>query len=395
MLRSSRFLPRSAIAMSAFLSAALLAGGCSVSEHLSVPAELAGDVQIAGLENIRTWADEFEGDFESYSRGFAARLAQRPADRGNRLEILALSGGGQSGAWGAGILNGWTAAGTRPDFDIVTGISTGAIIAPFAFLGPRYDPVLRKIYTTTRTRDVGRPNIVGGLAGGEAIMNAGGFEELMKEHLTPSMVEEIGAEWRKGRTILVGTTNLEAERGVIWDIGAIAASDYPAKVGLIRDVIRASASIPGAFPPVQLRVNAGGQQFDELHADGGVTEQVFLYPSNISIREVESHLGVQLQKTVHVVRNTKLRPSYEKLDPRTTKIVSRSLNTLIRQQGLADVRNIASLAKRDGIEFQYTAIPESFAAKSTEFFDPDYMKPLFALGYEAARSGTAWSGEAP
>lgn len=394
MRSATRAVPARLTAVAALLMGGLISG-CTVTEHLSVPSELASDASIAGLENIRTWADSFQGDFEAYSRGFAERLANRPAERANRLEILALSGGGQSGAWGAGILNGWTATGTRPQFDIVTGISTGAIIAPFAFLGPAYDPALKEIYTTTRTRDVGKPRIVGGLAGGEAIMDAGGFRKLIEKYLTNAMVEEIGKEWRKGRTILVGTTNLEAERGVIWDIGAIAASNYPGKAALIRDVIRASASIPGAFPPVQLRVSAGGQQFDELHADGGVTEQVFLYPSNVSIREVEEHIGVRLDKRVHVIRNTKLRPSFEELDPRTAKIVGRSLNTLIRQQGLADVRSIAALAERDGIEFRYTAIPQDFDVKSGEFFDPDYMKPLFSRGYDTAIGGNAWSGTAP
>ncbi len=362
-----------------------LASSCTVLETTPVPVELVDVVSVSGLTGLRSWADNDTDLPAEVLAGFADRFREYNLQNGKTFNVLALSGGGQSGAFGAGLLNGWSDEGTRPLFDVVTGISTGAIIAPFAFLGPRYDPILRTIYTTTTTKDIGKIEVVQGLVAGGGVLNAVGFEDLLSRYVTPQLVEEIARETRKGRMLLIGTTNLEAERGVIWNIGVLAESGYPQKAELLRQIIRASASIPGAFPPVRIKVSHAGDTSDELHVDGGVTEQVFLYPANISITSFERALGHEMDKRVFVVRNAKLASTYKSLKSRTVQIVERSLNTLIKVQGRADVRRIERIAQRDGLEFHLAAIPESFNVESKEFFDPAYMKPLFSpLGFSMA-----------
>lgn len=372
-----------------------LAGGCTVLEQTSVPVELVDVVSVSGLTGLRSWADNDADLSGEVLAGFADRFRDYNLANDKKFNILALSGGGQSGAFGAGLLNGWSAEGSRPVFDVVTGISTGAIIAPFAFLGPRYDPMLRTIYTTTTTSDIGKIEVVQGLVAGSGVLNPVGFEKLLSRYVTPELIEEIAKETRKGRMLLIGTTNLEAERGVIWNIGVLAESNYPQKAELLRQIIRASASIPGAFPPVRIQVNHAGETFDELHVDGGVTEQVFLYPANISIASFEDALGHEMDKRVYVVRNAKLASTYKSLKSRTVQIVERSLNTLIKVQGRADVRRIERIAERDGLEFHLAAIPETFSAETREFFDPAYMKPLFSLGFQHGSNPAKWLRSAP
>ncbi len=368
----------------------VLVAACTAVKHDPVPEALLGSVRVAGLENLRTWADEFSGDSDLLTRQYAEAIRKHVETNGRKLDFLTLSGGGQSGAYGAGLLNGWTASGRRPQFEIVTGVSTGAIIAPFAFLGSEYDPVLKEIYTTTRTQDIGTVNLAGA-----GLLNVSGFESLLKKYVTPQLLAEIARESSTGRILLVGTTNLEAERGVIWNLSALAQSDYPGKADLFRKIIQASASIPGAFPPVSIAVDHGGQQFEELHVDGGVTEQVFIYPPNVTIRKLERALGYALKKRVFVVRNTKLDASYKPLKAATVKIVERSLNTLIRNQGLSDVRRIYDIAERDGIAFHRTSIPGTFNGKSKGFFDPEYMQPLFDLGYRDGLDPAVWERSRP
>jgi len=368
---------------------------CMSPDNPAVPPDLLDEVSVGRLEGLRSWGDGRSELPEERMSEQAQLVRQTQLETGREFNVLALSGGGQSGAYGAGLLNGWTQNGSRPVFDVVTGISTGAIIAPFAFLGSKYDPVLKTIYTTTTSADIGRMQVLAGLVRGTGLMQPVGFEKLLADYVTPELMEEIAIEARKGRFLLIGTTNLEAERSMIWNIGVLANSNYPRKLELMRDIIQASASIPGVFPPVRITVNHGDQQFDELHVDGGVTEQVFLYPPSVSIKDFEKALGYELDKRVYVVRNAKLDSTYEELKSNTVKIVERSLNTLIKMQGRSDVKQIENIAKRDGFQFRLSAIPESFDVASKEFFDPNYMRPLFALGFENGADQSSWMRTAP
>ena len=194
---------------------------------------------------------------------------------------------------------------------------------------------------------------------------------------------------------MIGTTNLDSKRPVIWNIGAIAAVGTPESRQLIRDVMLASASIPGLFPPVRITVRVGGRKYDELHVDGGVTGQVFLYPIHMDLKEGGEKIGARGARTLYIIRNSILQPRWSEVNPRVRSVASASIATLIRSQGLGDLYRIYLQAKRDGIPYRLADIPDDFTLEAEEEFDPAYMRALFDLGYELARDGYEWETSPP
>ncbi|MEZ5775512.1 MAG: patatin-like phospholipase family protein [Hyphomicrobiaceae bacterium] len=373
--------------------AALALGGCAGTIMRNpVPEAYAETAVVPDLPHVRYWGDALPPHLQE---AVALRRHQIATTRpyllsgGRPIAFLALSGGGSNGAFGAGFLAGWTAAGTRPQFEVVTGISTGGLIAPFAFLGPKYDPVLERLYTTYRTSELVTPQILAGLFGGIAITETSKFKELIDEFVTDEVLAEIAAEHSKGRRLLIGTTNLDAERPVIWDMGAIAASRHPGAKQLFRDVLLATASIPGVFPPVFINVEAAGGLHDEMHVDGGTTAEVFFLSE--AVLKAGGRGIVSSDRELYVITNGKSGPTYEPVKPTTFAIAKRSLSTLILSQWNGDVARLQSHAEAAGIGFNIAAIPPGFDAKSSEPFDPDYMAGLYQVGYELARSGYSWS----
>lgn len=253
--------------------------------RLAVPEPILGDAKIAGFNDIRFWGNERPDNLERLVRtAVSQRQSSGSFARGQTQNFLAVSGGGGDGVYGAGLLAGWSAARTRPVFDIVIGVSTGALIAPFAFLGSAYDRPLFEIYTKYGTKDILKADVLAGLLGGSALANAAPFEKLITTYITPALLQVIVRQHNSGRRLFVGTTNIDAQRPVIWDMGAIAASGRPEALRLFRSILQASASVPGAFPPVRFKVQADGKTYDEMHVDGGVTEQVFFLPSQIMLQ---------------------------------------------------------------------------------------------------------------
>jgi predicted acylesterase/phospholipase RssA len=306
-------------------------------------------------------------------------------------DLLALSGGGDNGAFGAGLLNGWTAAGNRPTFKAVTGISTGALLAPFAYLGPDYDHVLREVFTTTSPKDVlARRSVLA------AIENDGMADNrplwgLISKYVDQEMLDAVAAEYAKGRLLLIGTTNIDAGIPVMWNMGAIAESGAPVALELFRSILLASAAIPGAFPPTMVRVEVDGQPYDEMHVDGGASTQVFLYPP--SMPAVARTLGVEMtvrSGRVFVIRNASLRPTWKPVNRRTIDIAGRAIGTLIQTQGFGDLYRIYATCQRDGFEFNLAYIGADFNAEKTEDFDTAFMNALFDYGYRLGSEGYSW-----
>ena len=375
----------------------LLSGCGGMPERNPVPRELVTKVGIPGVPEARFWGDEWpkwsedriEGFSDAEFKQFAAALYGRPHN------YLAISGGGAEGAFGAGLLQGWTASGTRPEFTLVTGVSTGALTAPFAFLGPAYDDKLKKVYTTTTTGDIAKKRGLITAMFSDSVADTTPLKELIAEYVTDDMVEAIAQEHKRGRRLYIGTVNLDAGRSVIWNIGAIAVSDHPMKADLIHDVMRASAAIPVAFSPIIIPVEADGSQYDELHVDGGTAAQVFVYPAEADWAKITKKLKVQGQPRIFVIRNAFLEPDYQGIKRSVMPIASRSISNLIRTQGVGDLYQIYALAKRDGNDFNLAFIPPDFAEAPTEGFDPVYMGKLFELGYELARNGYDWKKAPP
>ena len=379
-----------------------LVTGCSSGEQRNpVPFELVDEATPVGFDRVRLW-----GDFNSEA-AIRERMIQRARNMKERfgddaangivpkLNYLALSGGGQYGAFSAGVLNGWTEAGTRPVFDAVSGISTGSIIAPFAFLGSDYDHILEEVYTKTSTEDMLTPTVFSGVLYGSALADTTPLRNKIAQYVTPELLEKIAAEYRKGRLLWVGTTNIDVGRSVVWDMGAIAASGRPEALQLFPDVILASAAIPMAFPPVFFDVEAGGKTYREMHVDGGVTSQVNILSPQIPNYLMEDLVGFDMDRTLYVVVNGAVIPPPEVIDARTFKIAGASINTLWYAQAVGDLYKIHSVTERDEVAANYAWIPASFDDMPDEEFDPVFMKKLFDLGGALLRKGALWQDVPP
>jgi hypothetical protein len=373
---------------STFASASALAlGGCAATlAYTPVPEMAVGRAEVAGFSHIRTWGDADAHEIDATIN--LGQLAPPKSSGAQARSYLALSGGGGDGAYGAGVLVGWTASGERPSFDVVTGVSTGALAAPFAFLGPSYDRKLEEIYTLYKTDDLGTPQIFSAIFGGPSLIDASGLEKLLEHYVNSDLLAEVAREHLRGRRLLVATTNVEAERQVIWNLGAIAASNSADRLYLFRRILLASAAIPGVLPPVLIQVTVDGRAFQEMHADGGTVGQVFFIP------QVETGLPrkkAQNPPRLYVVRNGKTGPAWQSTEPTLLKIANRSLETLIKNQARGDVERLYIQAKSDGMSFRLASIPDGFSGVSNEPFDKEYMRQLFDLGYAEASRGYPWA----
>lgn len=377
---------------------ALLVSACGPLERFdAVPVELEETAVVHDLENIRFWADDDDIAGMLHAGQEALRREQEYlAQSGHQgplppAEFLAISGGGENGAFGAGLLVGWTAAGTRPTFKLVTGISTGALTAPFAFLGPDYDDELREVYTGITSADVLEERGILAALFQDAMADNAPLRATIARLFDQAMLDAIAAEHRKGRILLIGTTNLDARRPVIWNIGAIAESGQPGALDLVHDILLASAAIPGAFPPVMIDVKANGTVYQEMHVDGGASTQVFVYPPSLNVRKS----GVVRERRLYVIRNARLDPDWAQVERSTMSIAGRAISSLIQTQGVGDLFRIYLTAQRDGLDFHLAYIPRTFTRTLAEPFETAYMQELFQLGYDMAVKGFPWATTPP
>ena len=377
------------------LALAACAGPTVESLRDPVPEPLVKQSSVPGYQRIRYWGDNGDGLTAETIAEIAAQQKAAGITTKTR-DYLAVSGGGSNGAFGAGVLFGWTAAGTRPEFTVVTGVSTGSLIAPFAFLGQPYDALLKESYTEISGKDVYEKKGILGIIGSESVADNTPLRRLVSRYVTDQMLNDIVREHKRGRRLLVGTTNLDAERPVVWDIGAIAMSGVAGRKQLIQDILVASASIPGVFPPVNIKVVADGKTYEELHVDGGTSNQAFMFPSNFSLRQTDKEFKrTGMKRTLYVIRNGKVTPEYSTVKPKLASIVGKSISSLIKTQGIGDLYRMYANAQRDGIAFRAIWIPESFTSKEPAPFDPDYMQALFELGYEMGSKGVPWELQPP
>lgn len=380
---------------SALLLGCLILSGCASVVRTPLPEDLHQDATLLGRSDFRQWGD---GVHSQIFPGIDSveELEQRFGGIMNREHnYLVISGGGANGAYGAGVLKAWSELGTRPEFTIVTGVSTGALTAPFAFLGSDYDAKLERLYTTLDTTQLINSRGFFSILGADSVVDTSPLSRVLKDTVDDEMIGALAHEYSKGRVLSVATTNMDAGRPVIWNLTRMAASGHPGAPQLIRDVLLASASIPGAFPPVYIEVDArDGRQYDEMHGDGGVSSQMFFYPAGVDWNQVEQLLGVQGTPTIHLIRNAFIHSQYEVIQPRLLPIAGRTIDSLIRTQGIGDFFRISTLAERDGLDLEVTWIPDevhtSLGVESTEAFDPKYMKALFEFGYERTLAGETW-----
>ena len=316
--------------------------------------------------------------------------------------FLAISGGGDDGAFGAGLLVGWSDRGDRPEFDVVTGVSTGSLSAPFAFLGRAHDPQLRSVYTETSASDVFERNALLGALAGDALTNNAPLRAMIANYFDDQMVRGIAEEYAKGRLLFILTTNLDQARPVIWNIGAIASSNNPKARDLIIDVLLASTSIPVVFPPVMLDVTVDGQKRQEMHVDGGTIAQAFLYPPSISLKTGAARAGInekilraERKRVAYVIRNGRFVRPEESVQLRTIAIAKEALSTMIASSGVNDTYRMFLLARRDGVGFNLASIGDDFDVPYKGPFNKEYMQTLYDYGYQKGRAGYPWQKAPP
>lgn len=390
----------------AIVVAALIAAAVAVPMSLrhpprlpAVPDEATLRAEIPGIPGARYWVASditpFVRDVLEAREREAAHLGDVDPAHLPRTSFLAVSGGGDNGAFGAGLLCGWSQAGTRPIFKAVTGVSTGALIAPFAFLGPEYDNVLKTVYTSLGPEDIARKRNVLAAINNDAMADNRPLWDQLSRYVDDELLQKIAGEHAKGRMLLVGTTNIDAREPVIWNIGKIAASGTPGAVDLVRRVLLASAAIPGAFPPTMIEVEVDGTRHEEMHVDGGASAQVFIYPPRL--RSVASALGQELTRSVDlfVIRNSALRPSPLPVERRTISIAGPAIASLIHTQGLGDMNRIFLQAQRDGLDFNLAIIGDDFKEKKRVDFDTPYMQKLLEYGRSRAAAGYQWKKMPP
>jgi hypothetical protein len=383
------------------LLALVLAGCAAAIARNPVPASLEGDVEVVGMgpTQVRFWGDQLPPNADAIVREkWAQTRAMRPEfARGGRpvVNFLALSGGGSDGAFGAGVLGGWTASGKRPEFDLVTGVSTGALTAPFAFLGPKYDAALKEVFTQSTTKDIAIAQPIRGLLGGDSLASNAPLAKVVAFYVNDAFLAEVAEEHRKGRRLLIGTTNLDAERPVIWDMGAIAVSGRPEALELFRKVLLASAAIPAVFPPGFVKVAANGAVYDEMHVDGGATREVFLVPTQFMAKKGDGRLGINPIRRAYIIRNGHVAPEYKAVKAKTLSIAGRAVSSLIKSQGVGDLYELYVFAKANNIDYNLAYIPGDFLDTSTQAFDPVYMTKLYDLGFQLAQGGYPWKKTPP
>ncbi|MBP8290722.1 MAG: patatin-like phospholipase family protein [Chromatiaceae bacterium] len=379
----------------------LLAQGCAGPVRKeAVPSAMTAHAVIPGLEDVRYRIGIDNEAIERETIDSLRREQAYLAASGQRgplppAAFLAISGGGDNGAFGTGLLNGWTAAGDRPEFKLVTGISTGALIAPFAFLGSAYDDRLKRLYTKVSPADIVTRRSLLAVLTNDALADNAPLWRLIEKEVDQALLDAIAREYEKGRLLLVGTVNLDSRQAVLWNLTRIAASRDPKALPLFRSIMIASAAIPGAFPPVLIDVEAKGQPYQEMHVDGGTMSQVFVYPPKLNLKELSKQHGISRERRVYVIRNARLDPEWAQVERRTMSIAGRAISSLIHTQGLGDLYRIYLTTQRDGVDFNLAYVPASFNAPHPEEFDPDFMRALYQTGYEMAIKGFPWKKRPP
>ena len=372
--------------------------GCApLSPRIPVPEALLAEARIPDLGDVRFWGDEAPADVVAEVRRKMprlTRLAESPRENGRPVvNSLAISSGGDDGAFAAGLLVGWTKSGRRPRFEVVTGVSAGALIAPFAYLGPAFDRQLEAIWTRQDSNDLVVKQPLAVLLGASALADTQPLAELIAHYVNRRLLDAIAQEHLKGRLLFIGTTNLDAQRPVVWNMGEIALNRHPKALLLFRQVMLASVSIPVAFPPVRIQVEAGGMIYDELHVDGGTTRKVFIAPLQLSLRSLDPLYAAPPRHRFYIIANTKLVPEWQPAEAGLLGIAQSSLAAINKSHGAGDLFRLYLLAKRDGADFNLAAIPADFAQRPKEPFDPQYMHALFDAG--VARGGGPWLKEPP
>ena len=375
----TRALPKAAL-----LSAGLALSACATIQREPFTEAQQVEATIPGVPQARFWAD---------APGAARLMAPAFAGAKGERSMLALSGGSDNGAYGAGLLKGWTKAGTRPEFAIVTGVSTGALIAPFAFLGSAQDTTLEKLFTTISGKNIYKNRFPVAIPFSPSVASTKPLARMIGEVMTDALIDQIGREHARGRRLFVGTANLDAQRMVIWNMGAIAASPAPGRYDLFRQILLASSAIPAFFPPVMIKAEAGGRTISEMHVDGGTTAHVLTLPDAAIVADQVPNAAKPLH--IYMIVNNKLNGEFKFVKARTVPIASQSISLNMRRSMAGAVNLTYLYAKEHGVDFNLSFIDKTYPGTDHNLFDTKFMRGLFAYGEKLGETGTFWAKQPP
>jgi Patatin-like phospholipase len=375
---------RSKIRLAILVAASVSLQGCATIHREPFTEAQQVDAEIPGISLARFWADAPDA---------ARRMSPTFAGAQGERTMLALSGGSDNGAYGAGLLNGWSRSGTRPEFTIVTGVSTGALIAPLAFLGPDQDATLERVFTTSAAKDIYRGRFAPSIPLSPSAASTKPLARLIGSVMTDALIDRVGREHARGRRLFVGTANLDAQRMVIWNMGAIAASDAPGRYLLFRQVLLASSAIPAFFTPVMIESRRAGRTISEMHVDGSTTAQMLTLPDE-AITGDRPAAGSRPQQ-IYLIVNNKLNGEFRLVNPKTIPIASRSISLNLRSSMVGTVGLSYLYAKARGIDFNLSFIDKDYPGEDHKLFDNAYMRGLYGHGLALGQSGDFWKKRPP
>jgi hypothetical protein len=362
-----------------------------------IPSDLVDIAQVPGFHGVRAFGDgTARGAADLWGTGGLSGFTSHDAVAGKGpLRVLAISGGGSNGAFGAGVLAGWSEAGNRPEFDIVTGVSAGALAAPFAFLGTAFDPQMDRLFTGLSSDSImkTRPRVLAIFS--DALASPEPMRALIDRHFDDDMMRAVAREHARGRRLFVGTTHVYAGRLVTWDIGAIASTGKPEAMDLIHKVLLSSASVPILLPPVYIEVEARGRRFHEMHMDGSMTRQLFVSAPGLDwakVMQAHRHHG---RPEFYAIRNGRAMSEYMVMPPRVAALGEHAMYLMSQSQGVADLYVVYTQAQRANAQFRAAWIGDDFEAPWDQWYDPRYVQSLFAHGRARAASGEVWRSVPP
>ncbi len=331
----------------------------------------------------------YSADWRNLGQPFAEKLDRvRNASPDGTVNVLALSGGGAAGAFGAGALVGLSHRGERPEFQVVTGVSTGALIAPFAFLGPEWDPQLTAAFSGERTEHLLSAHWL------ESLFRPGLYDNrplaaLVDDYITLDLLHAVAREAARGRLLEVATTDLDREETVMWDMGAIAARGDESARQLFRDVLLASASVPGAFRPILLHVEDASGVHDEMHVDGATTVP-FVGAPEIAFFSSLEWAGLRGGK-IYVLINGQFASTPSTTRFSTVPVLARSVSAATRHMTRMQLATTAQFAAAHGMDLRLTAVPADYSEVSMLDFRPTTMRALFNYGVSCSERGRLWT----
>ena len=343
----------------------------------------ADSASIPGYNEVRTYRDARLDEVPRDVRNWA------PATNSSGLDFLMISGGGSAGAFSVGVLSAWGTTGKRPRFDVVTGVSTGALIAPYAFLGSAYDGALVHIFTSGVAEELFATKFPVGLLG-SSLLKSTRLRQMVEEFITPEVLLQIAAQHRKGRRLLVLTTNIDTQRGVVWNMGAIASSERPDALQLFQDVLLASASIPGVYPAVMIRVQSEGRHFQEMHSDGGSASQVLMLPHAILESATRLVRAEGQDVNFYVIVNNALIPEFAATRNRTLSVMANAYLILLKSQTQSELIILYNYTRATGAGFHLATIDVQIPYSMLDPFNSTYMRAVYDHGYAGVLAGNLW-----